>query len=223
MEIEYVQLEYSDEQKENFPSEMEGNPVLISLDSMRINGTHGKHYGSEENAIKDYLLRQFKSKQLGIYYNWFIDRDGRLYHITPDNKAGHSCVFALYSTRMSKVLPSICPQHKVDVTDLSNIPDKKIISICTELSENPEDKPITTDQEFTLKTLISYYIKNAGIKPKDVLCRSNLTRRDIEKEILGHKAYNNNITELVLMTSYALMISRKEPEITLKHERDIKI
>ena len=223
MDIEYTQLEYSEEQKENFPSEMEGNPVLISLDSIRINGTHGRHYDSEADALKDYMLREFDSKQYGTYYNWFITRTGKLYRITPDNKAGHSCVFALYSSRIRQTFPDMCPQHKVDVTDLSNIPDKKIISICTELSEDPEDKPLTNNQELTLRHLVSYYMKNTGIRPKDIMCRSHITRRDSEKEILGHKAYNNHIADLVLMTSYALMTSRKESEISLRKIYSIKI
>lgn len=223
MNIDYTQIVYSDEQKENFPSELEGNPVFISLDSRRINGTHGKHYDSEDDAIKDFLLREFDSKQLGTYYNWFISKNGKLYHLTPDNKAGHSSVFALYSSRMSMSLPTICPQHKVDVTNLSNIPDKKIISICTELSDFENDAPISDNQEYVLKNLISYYIKNQEVKPKDVICRSHITRREIEKEILGHEAYKDNITGLVLLTSYALMISRNESEITLNKERDLEI
>lgn len=221
MTIDYTQVGYSEKQKENFPSEMEGNPVLISLDSIKINGIHGKDYINPEDAVKDYLLRQFDSKQLGTYYNWFIDRNGSLYHITPDNKAGHSCVFSLYSTRMSVALPTMCPQHKVDVTDMNNIPDKKIISICTELPDNEKDQyQITPSQEHTLQNLLAYYMKETGIKPKDIMCRSAITRREIEKEILGHKAYKDNITQLVILTSYALMISRKESDITL-HENKV--
>lgn len=223
MVIEYSQLKYSDEQKKYFPSDLEGKPVMIALDSIKINGTHGKVYKDSEDALKDYLLREFDSKEHGTYYNWFITRDGRLYHITPNGKAGHSCVFALYSTRMSMTLPGVCPQHKVDVKDMSNVPDKYIISICTELSSDNNDVPLTSSQEFTLRNLIAYHIKALNIKPSDVISRSDLTRNAVEKELLGHKAYANNLPALAILASYSLMITRNEQTISLNSIDDVKV
>ncbi len=225
MKVEFIQINYSDKQKENFPSEMEGNVKLISLDSKRIQGVHGKVYDTSDETVKDYIIRELDSGALGTYYNWFITRNGTIYHITPNNKAGHSSVFKLYSSRMSIAFPEMCPQHKVDVTDLSNIPDKKIISICTELPEDSDsDIILTQHQEYALQNLLSYYFKNVdGLTPKDVLSRHCLTRDTNEKETLGHKAFKTNITKLVVLTSYALMTSRKEPEIELSQSNSLDI
>ena len=217
MTINFTKVQFSSEkEKEIFPSEMEGNPVLISLDSRRINGVHGKVYDDSDDVIRDYLIREMDSGALGTYYNWFITRNGRIYLITPSNKAGHSCVFSLYSSRMSMALPKMCPLQRMDVSDLSNIPDKKIISICVEESADEESDKISPQQEASLKQLLAYYFKNVeGLAPKSVINRKQITREERVQESLGCKAYED-IADMVVLTSYALMTARKESTIILE-------
>ena len=207
-EICYTQISYENE-NEIFPSEMDGNTRVISLDAKMFN-THGQTFVSDDSKIKDYLTREVQHfNKFGTYYNWIITSMGNIYHITPNNKAGHSSIFKLYSSKMSKYLPEYCPLHEIDVKDLSNTPDKSIESICLEINE--PNGSFNMFQENTLKDLLAYLMQqNKKIKPFNVINRSDIPRINTDKQSVGIEAYKDSISKLVVLSSYALQLSRED-------------
>lgn len=206
--IRYTQINYENE-NEIFPSEMDGNTRIISLDAKMFD-THGQTFVDDDSKIKDYLIREVQHfNKFGTYYNWIITSMGNIYHITPSNKAGHSSVFKLYSGKISKFLPEYCPLHEVDIKNLDNIPDKAIESICLEI--NGPGGSFNMIQENTLKDLLAYLMQqNKKIKPFNIINRSDIPRINTDKQSVGIETYKDSISKLVVLSSYALKLSRED-------------
>lgn len=212
MTIEYNQINYDGKENEIFPCKKE-DPKLIVIDSFQFNNLHGKNFDNSEDMIKDYINREISSNdKLGIYWDWIITKDNKLYKMTPEEKAAHCSEFEYYSHRISTELPGYCPQYKNDITDFTKIPDQVIESICIE-SDNDSDGQPTTNQRQIFINLLAYLFKNKNLKPSDILTRSMLAKADNLKGSLGHSYYKSNISELVIVASYALALTRKENEI----------
>ena len=207
-EIRYTQLNYENE-NEIFPSEMDGNTRVISLDAKMFD-THGQTFVDDDSKIKDYLIREVQHfNKFGTYYNWIITSMGGIYHITPSNKAGHSSIFKLYSSKISNFLPEYCPLHEIDIKNLDNIPDKAIESICLEIYK--PGGSFNMIQENTLKDLLAYLMQqNKKIKPFNIINRSDIPRINTDKQSVGIETYKDSISKLVVLSSYALKLSRED-------------
>lgn len=210
-EIRYTQIHYDEKnEKEIFPSEMDGNVKIVSLDARMFNSHGRQNIETDDSRVKDYLIREVQHfGKLGLYYNWIITSMGNIYHITPSNKAGHSCVFRLYSSKVSKLLPKYCPLHEIDIKEIDNIPDKAIETICLEITE--PNGSINMIQENTLKELLAYLMQqNKNLKPFNIINRSDIPRTNVDKSSVGIQAYKDSITKFVVMSSYALKLSRED-------------
>ena len=219
-EIRYTQLYYDEEkEQEIFPSKMDGKPRVVSLDAKMFR-THGHtDFADDDSLIKDYLIREVQHfNKFGVYYNWIITSMGNIYHITPSNKAGHSSVFKLYSSKISKFIPEYCPLHDIDVKDLNNTPDKLIESICLEINE--PGGSFNMIQENTLKDLLAYIMQqNEKIKPFNIINRSDIPRMNVDKQSIGIEAYKGRLSQLVVLSSYALKLSREDRFIITEEYR----
>lgn len=213
MNIKYIQINYDGKNiNDIFPCKKE-NPELITVDSFQFNNLHGKIFEKSEDMIKDYINREINTNnKLGIYWDWIITKDGKLYKITPDEKAAHCSTFEYYSNRISVELPKYCPQYQNDLADFTKIPDQVIESICIETDNTSNGQP-NNDQNKLFINLLAYLFKNKDLRPSSILTRSMLAKSENIKSHLGHMYYKNNISELVIASSYALIITKKENEI----------
>lgn len=212
MNIEYIQINYDGKDDDIFPCKKE-DPELITVDSFQFNNLHGKMFDNSEDMIKDYINREIATNnKLGIYWDWIITKDGKLYKMTPEEKAAHSSVFEYYSHRISVELPKYCPQYQNDVTDFTKIPDQVIESICIETDNDSDGQP-NAKQNRAFINLLAYLFKNKNLRPSSILTRSMLAKAENAKAHLGNVYYKNNISDLVIASSYALGITKKENEI----------
>lgn len=219
MTINYVDITYHPTiYTKTFPLEKK-ETKLICLDSFQFNNLHGKEFDDSENMIRDYVNREYNSSnKSGVYWNWVITLDGKIYKMTPNKQAAHCCVFQYYSERISKDLPEYCPQYKIDTEDFTKTPDQVIESICLETKPSAEDLDLqpTKEQRNSLIDLLAYLLKENNLKTFNIITRSMIAKIDNLKKSLGHQFYKNHISELVIIASYAMMQIKKESEIGIK-------
>lgn len=216
MNIDFIQTKYDDKIIEKiFPSEMENKSKLISLDSRSFIGDN------DEDKMNDYLKRSVLLG--GITYNWIITLSGKIYHITPQNKASNSSLFELFSERISREIPEYCPQYKIDSKTLERNPNNVISSIC--LEEDPNDilSAPSGDQKSALINLLAYLIKTNDLSSSKIINRDIIPKIQYIKDSIGEKAYKNNMLELITTVAYAYLITKKESEINLVEISDIVV
>lgn len=217
MNIEYVQIKYDVKNIEKiFPSTMEENSRLISLDSRSF-----LQDTDEKNKIVDYLKRIVLTG--GTSYNWIISLTGKIYHITPDNKSAKNSLFEFFSERISKELPDYCPQFKIDTNNPDKYPDDVITSICLEEDPNDVTKVPSGDQRDSFINLLAYFIKNNNITASKLINRNEIPKLQHVKDGIGEKAYKADITSLVVASTYSYLLTKKESEIVLVKTSDLEI
>lgn len=163
---------------------------LIALDDIKLNGDDDK------DKINNYL-------KTNIVFDYIILSNGKIHKITPPNYRGNACKFDVYSQRLIKELPKLCPILTKYSKDL--LPDQAIISIACESTNN--GRP-TFEQEASLKNLIAYLMNRYSITPSKLLTRSMIPGREKKKQELGHSYYKTNISDLITIASYSLRMSK---------------
>lgn len=201
MTLEIKQLEYPEDSDIGFIDSDDENFKLISIDDAILTDAYHENETSD-NKILAYLNRGNK-----VLYDYMVTVDGTIYKITPPHKRGNASRYNLYSSRMCKELPDLCPLYELgDEEDTT--PDIKIVSICAESSVKSNNP--TTKQLYSLDHLLAYLFKKYTIPASKLITRNMIPKDEKKKRETGHKYFSDTITNLILLASHGLSINEKD-------------
>ena len=217
--MEYTQIKYSDEiENKLFPLQKEEYIRLIVLDTANL--YNGKSFETEDDKILNFISEQKKST-----YDFIITKTGKIYKLSPDNKCGTFLKLDLYSEFISRLLPDYCPQTDGSIYPHKKTPDQIAISILIECDNDPLtniDCGVLTDYtKESLEDLIAYYMNVYGISSKYIIGRNKLPKMDSDVKRFGPSFMKNDSVTFILIISYAMAISRNDPNIELIKSFDL--
>lgn len=117
-------------------------------------------FKSEEN-IQSFILEQMhKGIKNGRFYNYFIDKFGKIYQLLDDKTTGNVCTFDVYSLEASKTFGKYCPVTDAKFSPRTKFPDQILKSVLVEY----EDGYMTEISKQNLKKLCIFLIKKTNLK-----------------------------------------------------------
>lgn len=83
--------------------------------------------------IQSFIIEQMhKGIKHGHFYNFFIDKTGKIYYILNYNTSGNVCTFDVYSLEASKTFGEYCPVTDAKFSPRTKFPDQILKSILVE-------------------------------------------------------------------------------------------
>lgn len=226
MEISYIKLEYSEEdKKEMFPLQKEEETYIVVLDSANLN--NGKVFESEIDKITNYIETQKRRGEFGKLCDYIITKRGTIYKVSPEGLSSNVLKFDLYSESISVLLPNYCPQTDGKIIPHKTSPDVIASTILIECdgdeTTNVDNGEISEASKQSLEDLLAYFMKNQDISTKYILKRNRFPKLETEQNLIGPSMYRSNAVGFLLLTSYAMAIARNNREITLVSDPDSTI
>ncbi len=207
MDLNVKQLEYPEDSDIKFFDSDSEDFKLISIDEAILADEYHKEDSSDEKVLS-YMNRGNK-----VLYDYMVTLDGTIYKITPPHKRGNASKFNLYSSRMCKELPDLCPLYELEDENAAP-PDVKVVSICVE-SSIKSNVP-TNKQKYSLEHLLAYLFKKYTIHASKLITRNMIPKEEKKKREIGHKHFSDGvvISNLILLASHGLSIDEKD-DITI--------
>lgn len=194
--------------------------TAIVIDSMNM--IDNLKTQTPEQEIEGYVLRQISTGNKANHIcNYAISRDGIIYKITPNNRAGKACQFDVYSAKASMMFPVECPPTDARLSPRNYGPDKKLISIIV-ATDNTNDSTVDTGimnykSKNTLVSLCAYIVcsaksNNISISNQDIILRSMFPGETAIKDQCGHVGFRNNILSFMTFKREVLNAANTSPK-----------
>lgn len=201
MTLEIKQLVYPEDSDVKFYDSDDEDFKIISIDDVVLTDEY------HQNAASDDKIMSYINRGNKVLYDYMVTTDGTIYKITPPHKRGNASRYNLYSSRMCKELPDLCPLYEIGDEE-GTPPDVKIVSICVESSVKSNNP--TTKQLYSLDHLLAYLFKRYTIPASKLITRNMIPKDEKKKRETGHKYFSDTITNLILLASHGLSINEKD-------------
>lgn len=114
----------------------------------------------DEN-IQSFIIEQMhKGVKHGRFYNFFIDKTGKIHYILDYNTAGNVCAFDIYSLEASKTFGEYCPVTDAKFSPRTKFPDQILKSILVEF----ENGHMTDETKQNLRKLCIIILRRTNLE-----------------------------------------------------------
>ena len=111
--------------------------------------------------IQSFIIEQMhKGIKHGRFYNFFIDKTGKIYCILNYKTAGNVCTFDVYSLEASKTFGEYCPVTDVKFSPRTKFPDQILKSILVEF----ENGHMTEKTKQSLRKLCVLILRRTNLE-----------------------------------------------------------